>query len=464
MGNRLQAVKPKNKGMNTTTKVIIISPPFYSHSQPLLALGEAFRDAGLETVVACDPSFEDAIKERSLRFVELTISRNANIGSAGTTRQSLEEQKRLDAFLDATRAGAIETLVLQARHRKADMLFDPYALREQIADIATQEQPDLWIVDQLSYGVTLALHSLKLRFITFNPGHPRYIPAVEDLFGVPTRWPEAFFPDAADLEHLRRLCREVERKFTAEFNRFLRAVAPDVPPVPNAFGLSSPEVILYNYPELPTLPHRSTASTQPNSKSAVPQSIYLGSCFRLPGQKTEDRQLVAPQKDFDPEAPTILIVMGTFLAARTDVIERCILAALSEFPKAQIIAAAGSYRQELTFLASDRVRIEEFVPQTALLPHVDLVIHHGGNNTFTECIFYGKAMLILPFSSDQFNIAFDAEVAGLAEVADPNAITQQDLGKKMRASLERVPSLVYWQDWVRSRGPAYAVRELKKLL
>jgi len=450
--------------MTSISKVIIISPPFYSHSQPLLALGEAFRDAGWETIVACDRSFAGVIQERSLRFVELTISRNANIGSAGTTHQSVEEQQRLDAFLDATRTGAIETLVLQARQRKADMLFDPFALREQIADIATREQPDLWIVDQLSYGVTLALHSLKLRFITFNPGHPRYIPAAEDIFGIPSCWPSVFSPDTLALEHLRRLCQEVEQQFTAEFNHFLQAVAPDLPPVSNAFSLASSDAILYNYPELPTLPQRSVASADSGPKNTAPQSIYLGSCFQLTGLKTEDRQLLDLRKNYCPEAPTILIVMGTFLAARTDVIQRCILAALSEFPKAHIIAAAGSYRQDLDFLASDQVRIEEFVPQTALLPHVDLVIHHGGNNSFTEGVFYGKAMLILPFSSDQFNIAWDAEAAGLAEVADPNTFTQKDLGKKMRAALEPAPSLVYWQSYVRSRGPAYAVRELKKLL
>ena len=443
-------------------KVVIISPPFYSHSQPLLALGEAFREAGWDTIVACDPSFADGIRERSLRFVELTISRNANIGSAGKTRQPREEQERLDAFLDATRAGAVETLLLQARHRKADMLFDPASLREQIAALASREHPDLWIVDQLSYGVTLALYSLQLRFVTFNPGHPRYIPTAEDLFGIPSHWPLVFSPDPVLLEELRQLCREVEGQFTLEFNRFLQAVSPDLPPVANAFGLASPEAILFNYPELPTLPRRAAATVVPGVACPVPQSIYLGCCFKIPRPDDEAGQLFKPRKGFDSAAPTILIVMGTFLAARTDIIQLCIQAALAEFPDSRIIAAAGSYKNDLAALASDHVRIEEFVPQTAILPDVDLVIHHGGNNSFTECLYYGKAMVILPFSSDQFNIAWDAEAAGLAEVADPNTVSQKELGGKIRAALGYASSLLDWQGWVRLRGPAYAVQQLGK--
>jgi UDP:flavonoid glycosyltransferase YjiC (YdhE family) len=93
------------------------------------------------------------------------------------------------------------------------------------------------------------------------------------------------------------------------------------------------------------------------------------------------------------------------------------------------------------------------LPQINIIPQVDLVITHGGNNTTTEAMHYGKPMILLPLFWDQYDNAQRMHELGFGVRLATYAFTEQEmhnaldsllsdsaLGKKMRENAAQIQS------------------------
>lgn len=62
--------------------------------------------------------------------------------------------------------------------------------------------------------------------------------------------------------------------------------------------------------------------------------------------------------------------------------------------------------------APPNVHLASWFPQPSVIPQVDCVIHHGGNNSFTECLYFGKPAIVMPYVWDGHDNAMRIEETG----------------------------------------------------
>jgi UDP:flavonoid glycosyltransferase YjiC (YdhE family) len=140
---------------------------------------------------------------------------------------------------------------------------------------------------------------------------------------------------------------------------------------------------------------------------------------------------------------------------------------------ARVVVAAGRVRLDQLGDVPDNVTVQTWVPQVELLPHVDVVVHHGGCGATLGALTVGAPQLILPQGADQFPNADALSAAGaglrlLPDESSANAIAEhtrkllphhghaghRDAARAIAEEIARMPS----PDEVARRLPEYAKR------
>ena len=171
----------------------------------------------------------------------------------------------------------------------------------------------------------------------------------------------------------------------ADFDAFCRERG--APPLPDRELIHpSPHLNLYLYPDEVDYVRSRPLDDWVNLQASV---------------RATDEPWAPPAALADGEGALIYLSLGSLGSADVGLMQR-LIDTLGETHH-RVVVSMGPQHEQLRL--SGNMAGAEFLPQTSILPQVDLVVTHGGNNTVTESLHFGRPMVLLPLFWDQYDNA-----------------------------------------------------------
>ncbi|MGA0210173.1 MAG: nucleotide disphospho-sugar-binding domain-containing protein, partial [Candidatus Nanopelagicales bacterium] len=274
----------------------------------------------------------------------------------------------------------------------------------RLREIVEKVKPDVIVEDNVvCFPATVTADAPFVRIVSCNPLEVKGSGVAPTFSGYPQE-------DSSGWAAFRAEYEKTHRAMWQTFNEFV--VSSGAPPLPDLeFIHSSDKANLYVYPaEADYVAERPLDSTWTRMDSSV---------------RTTDEEYVVPASVAErPEGSALIYLsLGSLGSADVDLMKR-LIDVLGRTPHRYIVSKGPQHTE---YELADNMVGAEFVPQTKIIPQVDLVITHGGNNTTTESLHFGKPMILLPLFWDQYDNAQRMDELGFGKRLATYAFTDQDM-------------------------------------
>jgi MGT family glycosyltransferase len=261
----------------------------------------------------------------------------------------------------------------------------------RLAEIIDELAPDAIIEDNVvSFPTIMATRHPWIRLLSCNPAEIKDPLVAPFSSGYPaadtSAWP-------AFLEEVRRTHGDMWADFDA-FCREQGAGGLAWGPLGPDFMHESPFLNLYSYPR---------EADYVRASALGPTWHQVDSTVRA-----ADATWELPEHLANHDGALIYLSLGSLGAADVGLMQR--LVDVLGRTDHRVIVSKGPLADQITL--HDNMTGEGFLPQPAILPQVDLVITHGGNNTVVESFHHGKPMIVLPLFWDQVDNAQRVDETG----------------------------------------------------
>ena len=359
-----------------------------------VGIGEVLRSRGHRVVFIIEESFKGRLEERGFE------ERLMRLGPP-PQHEEVPGQFWIDFIRDTApifRKPTIEQLGEFIAPTWQALIDGAKYVDDRLREIIDELAPDTIVEDNVvGFPALPASGRPWVRIASCNPAELKdpAIPPFSSGYPVADRsaWP-------AFLEEVER----THRAMWADFDAFTRQRgAPGL-----SWGADGPDFIhespwlnLYLYPrEADYARERRVSPTWHRLDSSVRAT---DATWELPDQL---RASVAGPSERD--GGLIYLSLGSLGSADVALMQR--LVDVMGATRHRVIVSKGPLGDQIRL--HDNMTGADFLPQPAILPQVDLVITHGGNNTVTEAFHNGVPMIVLPLFWDQVDNAQRVDETG----------------------------------------------------
>ncbi|HET9310761.1 MAG TPA: nucleotide disphospho-sugar-binding domain-containing protein [Actinomycetota bacterium] len=272
----------------------------------------------------------------------------------------------------------------------------------QLKEILDRAQPDVIVEDNVNAFPALLTHGAPwVRIMSCNPLEMKD-PALPPTFS------GYAIDDDGSWQEFRAEYERSHRETWERYNAFV--VDAGAPPLPDLEFIHESDVLnLSVYPEVADYQRsRPLASTWHRLESSV--------------RETEE-PFEVPASLRGGDGALVYLSLGSLGSADIELMRR-LVSVLADTPHRYIVSK-GPRADELDL--PDNMWGDGRVPQTSIVPLCDLVITHGGNNTTTESLHFGKPMIVLPLFWDQYDNAQRMHELGFGERLDTYGFEDDEL-------------------------------------
>ncbi|MEV4801109.1 glycosyltransferase [Nonomuraea sp. NPDC049421] len=345
----------------------------YGPTNNSIGIGDILRKRGHRVVFAAEASWKGKLE--ALGFEEDLVD------LAPPSEEEQDPGQFWKDFIRETapeyRKSTREQLETVTKPIWAELIDGAKYCEPQLKAIIERVNPDVIIEDNvLTFPALITAGKKFVRIVSCQPLEVRG-PNIPPVFsGLPAN-------DRSEWDAFRAEYERTHRELWTAYNAW--CVEQGTPPLPDLDFIHEGDLNLYVYPEiLDYVAERPLGPSWHRLDSSVRETEQD---FELPFERNEHA--------------LIYFSLGSLGSADVGLMQG-VIDVLGTTPH-QYVVSKGPLHEEIKL--HDNMWGEEFLPQTKIIPLCDLVITHGGNNTTTEALHFGKPMILLPLFWDQYDNA-----------------------------------------------------------